>query len=121
MPALRETPIILFLNKCDVLYEKIEHDKVPFRLFFPAYDGPNTYASVSQWIRRQFERVSEHLLLPPLPASTPPTLAAVGALQGQKVYTHLTCATDPSNIAFVFHAVKDIIVKASLRSAGLAV
>jgi len=35
------------------------------------------------------------------------------------VYTHVTCATDTDNVAAVFNAVKDIIIRGSLKSAGL--
>jgi len=35
------------------------------------------------------------------------------------IYTHITCATDTDNIAAVFNAVKDIIIRQSLNDAGL--
>ena len=37
----------------------------------------------------------------------------------KQIYTHLTCATDTENIAVVFNAVKDIIIRKSLNEAGL--
>ncbi|VEL16284.1 unnamed protein product [Protopolystoma xenopodis] len=40
--------------------------------------------------------------------------------QGSKeIYTHFTCATDTSNIQFVFNAVTDVIIKNTLKNAGL--
>jgi hypothetical protein len=37
----------------------------------------------------------------------------------KQIYTHITCATDTDNIAAVFNAVKDIIIRQSLNDAGL--
>jgi guanine nucleotide-binding protein G(o) subunit alpha len=37
----------------------------------------------------------------------------------KQIYTHITCATDTGNIAAVFNAVKDIIIRKSLNEAGL--
>lgn len=51
-------PVILLLNKCDALWEKIEQDKVLFKLFFPDYEGPNEYEAVAAWIQLQFERAA---------------------------------------------------------------
>merc|ERR1712004_743935 len=37
----------------------------------------------------------------------------------KEVYTHRTCATDTNNIAFVFDAITDIIIKNNLKDCGL--
>ena len=37
----------------------------------------------------------------------------------KEVYTHRTCATDTNNIAFVFDAITDIIIKNNLKECGL--
>ena len=37
----------------------------------------------------------------------------------KEIYTHFTCATDTSNIQFVFDAVTDVIVKNNLKDCGL--
>ena len=37
----------------------------------------------------------------------------------KEVYTHFTCATDTNNIAFVFDAITDIIIKNNLKDCGL--
>ena len=37
----------------------------------------------------------------------------------KEVYTHLTCATDTTNIQFVFDAVTDVIIKNNLKDCGL--
>lgn len=35
------------------------------------------------------------------------------------IYTHFTCATDTSNVQFVFDAVTDVIIKNNLKDCGL--
>lgn len=37
----------------------------------------------------------------------------------KQVYVHVTCATDPDNVTFVFDAVKEIVIGDALREAGL--
>jgi len=93
----RETSMILFLNKRDLFGEKIK--KVPLANFFPDYGGDNTFESCSEYLQEQFESKNRN--------------------PDKQVYTHITCATDTANIAHVFNAVKDIIIRKSLNEAGL--
>jgi len=93
----RETSMILFLNKRDLFGEKIK--KVPLSNFFPDYGGDNTFESCSEYLQEQFESKNRN--------------------PDKQVYTHITCATDTANIAHVFNAVKDIIIRKSLNEAGL--
>lgn len=97
----QNTAMILFLNKCDMFKEKIEVEKVPLNVcpIFADYDGPNTYDDGVVEIQKEFEA-----------KNTDPNKA---------MYIHITCATDTSNIAAVFNAVKDIVIRASLGEAGL--
>ena len=44
---------------------------------------------------------------------------SMGSTPRAQVYTHITCATDTGNVAAVFNAVKDIIIRKSLGEAGL--
>jgi len=37
----------------------------------------------------------------------------------KQIYAHVTCATDTDNVAAVFNAVKDIIIRKTLTEAGL--
>ena len=47
-------------------------------------------------------------------------MPAVNGQNSKKdVYVHITCATDTNNVAAVFNACKDIILKQSLKDAGL--
>jgi len=94
----KETSIILFLNKKDLFEQKIQ--KVPVTEAFPEYDGaPHDMEAAQEYLQSQFESKNRS--------------------QEKEVYTHVTCATDTSNIAHVFNAVKDIIIKKSLREGGL--
>lgn len=94
-----DTPIILFLNKRDLFEEKIK--KVPLNVcpVFAEYTGPNTYDLCSELIEQEF-----------LSKKCKPET---------EVYPHLTCATDTTNIAFIFNMVKDIIIRRNLKDAKL--
>jgi GTPase SAR1 family protein len=95
----RETSIILFLNKRDMFEEKIQ--KVPLTEcpVFSSYTGENTYAAGCELIGETFQQKNRN--------------------PEKIIYSHVTCATDTSNVAAVFNAVKDIIIRKSLGEAGL--
>jgi hypothetical protein len=95
----RETSVILFLNKRDVFAEKIK--KVPLYVcpVFADYKGENTYEAGCELIETTFQSKNRN--------------------PEKSIYAHVTCATDTSNVAAVFNAVKDIIIRRSLGEAGL--
>jgi len=93
----RETSMILFLNKRDLFAEKCQ--KVSLSVCFPDYTGDDSYEAGAHFIQEQFESKNRN--------------------PDKQIYTHLTCATDTENIAVVFNAVKDIIIRKSLNEAGL--
>jgi len=93
-----DTSIILFLNKKDLFEEKIRHSQLS--VCFPEYKGPNTYEDAAGYIQMRFENLNRRK-------------------DQKEVYTHLTCATDTSNIQFVFDAVTDVIIKNNLKDCGL--
>jgi len=93
----RETSMILFLNKRDLFAEKIQ--TVPLDLYFPEYKGGNDFDSARFFMQEQFESKNRN--------------------SDKQIYTHVTCATDTNNVAAVFNAVKDIIIRKSLNEAGL--
>lgn len=95
----RETSIILFLNKRDMFEEKIA--KVPLTVcpVFADYTGENTYKDGCNLIGETFQSKNRN--------------------PEKVIYSHITCATDTSNVAAVFNAVKDIIIRKSLGEAGL--
>lgn len=93
-----ETSIILFLNKKDLFQEKIT--KSPLTICFPEYQGNNTNEDSANYIRMKFENLNKRK-------------------DQKEIYTHFTCATDTSNIQFVFDAVTDVIIKNNLKDCGL--
>eukprot|EP00474_Spongospora_subterranea_P001066 CRZ01524.1 hypothetical protein [Spongospora subterranea] len=93
----RETSMILFLNKRDLFAEKIK--KVQLSVCFPEFTGTNDFETASAFLEEMFRGKNQ----------TPE----------KEVYSHVTCATDTNNIAHVFNAVKDIIIRKSLREGGL--
>ena len=114
-----ETSIILFLNKKDLFEEKIKRS--PLTICFQEYTGTlhsstmscfidfyflsktqigkNTYEEAAAYIQAQFE--------------------AKNKSASKEIYCHQTCATDTTNIQFVFDAVTDVIIANNLRGCGL--
>ena len=88
-PFFKKTSMILFLNKKDLFEEKIT--KSPLSICFPDYTGENEYKPASQFIREQFEKQNKHS-------------------ESKAIYTHFTCATDTTNVRFVFDAVCDVLL-----------
>ncbi|XP_014677622.1 PREDICTED: guanine nucleotide-binding protein G(o) subunit alpha [Priapulus caudatus] len=92
-----DTSIILFLNKKDLFEEKIK--KSPLTICFAEYIGARDYTEASAYIQAQFESKNKS--------------------QTKEIYCHMTCATDTTNIQFVFDAVTDVIIANNLRGCGL--
>ena len=82
MPLLVETSAILVLNKTDLFKDKIS--RYPLTNCFPEYQGESNFEETLNYIRQQFENQNNG---------------------SKEIYTHFTCATDTSNIRFVFEAV----------------
>lgn len=96
---LRNTAMILFLNKSDLLEKKLESSR--FSDYDPGYEGANTMEEVAARIELMFKQQNLNKKRP--------------------VYAHITCATNPENVKHVFNSVKDIILTRSLQSGGLDV
>jgi len=97
IPAFKDVCIILFLNKSDLFYEKIE--KWPITSCFPNYGGPFTEGAQYNHIKRAFE--------------------ARNTANKQDIFCHRTCATDTNHIKDIFRAVNQRIVNKALQEAGL--
>ena len=88
----QNSSFILFLNKKDLLKEKIQHSHLAD--YFPDYCGPKRDAKEARkFIRDMFDFSNDD----------------------KSIYFHYTCATDTENIRFVFAAVKDTIMANNLR------
>jgi len=97
-PWFQQSSIILFLNKKDLLEEKILHSHLVD--YFPEFDGRMRDAvEAREFILRIFVELN------PDPDKI--------------IYSHFTCATDTDNIRFVFAAVKDTILQLNLREYNL--
>ncbi|KAM8744220.1 guanine nucleotide-binding protein subunit alpha-14-like [Acanthopagrus schlegelii] len=94
----QESSIILFLNKTDLLEEKIAQSHLA--TYFPSYNGPKCNAeSAQKFILQMFKQHHGERHKP--------------------LYTHFTCATDTENIRVVFKAVKDTLFIDNLHNFNL--
>lgn len=97
-PWFRDSSVILFLNKIDILEEKILTSDLAD--YFPQYDGPPKSANdAREFILSMFIELNPD--------------------QEKIVYGHFTCATDTENIRFVFAAVRDTILQSNLKEYNL--
>uniref|UniRef100_A0A673KXF5 Guanine nucleotide-binding protein subunit alpha n=1 Tax=Sinocyclocheilus rhinocerous TaxID=307959 RepID=A0A673KXF5_9TELE len=97
-PWFKNSSVILFLNKKDLLEEKIMYSHLVD--YFPEYDGPQRDAQAArEFILKMFIDLN--------PDSE------------KIIYSHFTCATDTENIRFVFAAVKDTILQLTLKEYNL--
>ncbi|XP_078132646.1 guanine nucleotide-binding protein subunit alpha-12a isoform X2 [Sander vitreus] len=86
--------IILFLNKTDLLVEKIR--TVDIRKNFPEFRGDQRrLEDVQAFLVQSFSRKRRN--------------------RGKPLFHHFTTAVDTENIRFVFHAVKDTILQENLK------
>ncbi|KAK2701571.1 guanine nucleotide-binding protein G(q) subunit alpha-like [Artemia franciscana] len=97
-PWFKNSSVILFLNKTDLLQEKIKHSH--FINYFPEYNGPKqNVEEVQKFILKMF------LDLKPKQKNT--------------IYHYFTCATDTDNIRNIFEAVKNTVLEFNLKEYNL--
>ncbi|XP_007936806.1 guanine nucleotide-binding protein subunit alpha-14 [Orycteropus afer afer] len=97
-PWFLNSSVILFLNKKDLLEEKIMYSHLIS--YFPEYKGP-----------KQDVKAARDFILKLYQDQNPD--------KEKVIYSHFTCATDTENIRFVFAAVKDTILQINLREFNL--
>lgn len=86
--------IILFLNKMDLLVEKVR--TVSIQKHFPDFQGdPHRLEDVQRYLVQCFDRKRRN--------------------RSKPLFHHFTTAIDTENIRFVFHAVKDTILQENLK------
>ncbi|XP_017896061.1 guanine nucleotide-binding protein subunit alpha-12 isoform X3 [Ovis aries] len=86
--------IILFLNKTDLLVEKVK--TVSIKKHFPDFRGdPHRLEDVQRFLVQCFDRKRRN--------------------RSKPLFHHFTTAIDTENIRFVFHAVKDTILQENLK------
>ncbi|XP_065263102.1 guanine nucleotide-binding protein subunit alpha-14 [Emys orbicularis] len=97
-PWFLNSSVILFLNKKDLLEEKIMYSHLIS--YFPEFTGP-----------KQDVKAAREFILKLYQDQNPD--------KEKVIYSHFTCATDTENIRFVFAAVKDTILQLNLREFNL--
>ncbi|XP_046453292.1 guanine nucleotide-binding protein G(q) subunit alpha isoform X2 [Daphnia pulex] len=98
-PWFQHSSVILFLNKKDLLEEKIIYSHIVD--YFPEYDGPKQdHVSAREYILKMY--------------------MAMNPDPDRSCYSHFTVATDTENIKLVFCAVKDTIMQTALKEYNLA-
>lgn len=77
-----------------------KQDKYVLKIFIDnLIAGAQDYGEAAAYIQAQFE--------------------AKNKSTSKEIYCHMTCATDTTNIQFVFDAVTDVIIANNLRGCGL--
>ncbi len=89
--------ILLFLNKTDLLEEKLKTDRLVD--FFPDYRGPNELAPVCEYWKTRFRGLYRHSF--------------------RTLICHLTCATDAKQMKVVFAAIENNILETTIAEAGM--
>ncbi|KAL3876261.1 hypothetical protein ACJMK2_034129 [Sinanodonta woodiana] len=93
--AFTNVSIILFLNKTDLLEEKVKH--VNIKDYFPQFNGdPHNVEHVQNFMLNIFDERRRD--------------------KSKPLFHHFTTAIDTENIKFVFQAVKDTILQDNLKS-----
>ncbi|XP_028269805.1 guanine nucleotide-binding protein subunit alpha-14 [Parambassis ranga] len=97
-PWFQRSSVILFLNKTDILQEKIVYSHLA--TYFPEFTGPQQDPVAAQeFILKMYQEQNPE--------------------KDKTLYAHFTCATDTENIRFVFVAVKDTILRHNLKEFNL--
>ncbi|CAG2214483.1 GNAQ [Mytilus edulis] len=109
-PWFQNSSVILFLNKKDLLEEKIMLSHLVD--YFPEFDGAKKDAQAArEFILRMFVDLN--------PDPDKIIYSHFTCATDKIIYSHFTCATDTENIRFVFAAVKDTILQLNLKEYNL--
>jgi len=82
-----------------VIFSKKKIRRIDLKVCFPEYTGGNDSKAGTDFLTQKF--------------------ISLNRVETKTVYCHVTCATDTENIAYVFAAVKDIILRLSLTKSGI--
>lgn len=101
-PWFASASIILFLNKMDILEEKIQTSDL--KAYFPEFQGKRRdMQDAKTYISQMYEQKAK----------------CTETKTSKQIYSHFTCATDTNNIRKVFGDVKDTVLIRSLREYGV--
>ncbi|XP_029562907.1 guanine nucleotide-binding protein subunit alpha-11 isoform X1 [Salmo trutta] len=102
-PWFLNTSIILFLNKTDILADKIQTSDL--QKYFPGFTGKRRDAQdAMKYIQKMYEQQAQ---------------SRDKKEDSKTLYPHFTCATDTNNIRKVFSDVKDTVLLKSLMEFGV--
>ncbi|XP_041695422.2 guanine nucleotide-binding protein subunit alpha-11 [Coregonus clupeaformis] len=102
-PWFLNTSIILFLNKTDILADKIQASDL--QKYFPGFTGKRRDAQdAMKYIQKMYEQQAH---------------CRDKKEDSKTLYPHFTCATDTNNIRKVFSDVKDTVLLKSLKEYGV--
>ncbi|XP_042336449.1 guanine nucleotide-binding protein subunit alpha-15 isoform X2 [Sceloporus undulatus] len=115
LPWFLNASIILFLNKVDILEEKIMSSDLA--AYFPSFPGPKQDAEAAKWfILEMYTEVFRQ-------SSVSDGICRAGPLKESSrpriLYPHYTCATDTQNIGTVFEDIKDAVLAGYLDEFNL--
>ncbi|KAJ3050246.1 guanine nucleotide-binding protein subunit alpha [Rhizophlyctis rosea] len=96
-PLFRRTAMILFLNKIDLLKQKLPSS--PIKNNFPNYEGPNEFEPACEYFAHRF--------------------VSLNRSSDKKIYIHFTWATDTSQIKTVIATVSAIVLRGNLENIGM--
>merc|ERR1712137_100381 len=101
MQWFQHSAICLFLNKTDLLEEKLVKNKIPLNSsgLFPDAPTDGDVESAKKWFEKKFLQVNSN--------------------PKREIYTHFTCATDTKTIDAVMGAVSVHILKENLLGSGI--
>jgi len=94
------TAIILFLNKSDLFKIKLAEGK-SISAAFPEFNHGTDYEASTDFIQSKFTNIIDPL-----------------TKRRRDIYSHITTATDTSNIMVVFDAVKNYVITEALKRSG---
>ncbi|CAN9500464.1 unnamed protein product [Ophioblennius macclurei] len=102
-PWFHKTSIILFLNKTDILADKIKTSDL--QKYFPGFTGRRQDAEdAKNFIKKMYEQQA---------------INRDNKKAWKTLYPHFTCATDTHNIRTVFKDIKDTVLIKSLEDYGV--
>uniref|UniRef100_A0A8D0DWJ4 Guanine nucleotide-binding protein subunit alpha n=1 Tax=Salvator merianae TaxID=96440 RepID=A0A8D0DWJ4_SALMN len=115
LPWFWNSSIILFLNKVDILEEKIMISDL--KSFFPEFPGPKQDAAAAkQFILNMYLDIFQQFFSPDSNDNVNPY---VDTSRPRILYPHYTCATDTQNISTVFEDIRDAVLAAYLDEFNL--
>ncbi|XP_041525597.1 guanine nucleotide-binding protein subunit alpha-15 [Microtus oregoni] len=110
LPWFKSTSVILFLNKTDILEEKIHTSHLA--TYFPSFQGPPRDAEAAKrFIMDMYARVYA--------GCAEPHDGGRKGSRARRLFAHFTCATDTQSVRSVFKDVRDSVLARYLDEINL--